>query len=1101
MSDTVGARADAGSLDTESAEESPAPFAFNDRRSRLDNEDEDDANRHDTDGLQGSSPQARATTVHNSSSRSHSIHRFAASLHTPFQGTSAGPPSPPETAQRSSSSNGVYLTAATAGLLSNGQLGTATITPARLTPLRRVNLVESRASTNRIGATSFPLSSGINLKHGGLSGSNAGFHQSPPPAATSRKWLVLIKGPPILPHSPPPNEASGFARAYGASGRYDGGVLLPLQHSVSALQLSAQVALIAREFSLPSIGGVALYLCLNNATRSNDSTPFDRRRSRATSASLSTGPGDVSSRPASILSTNECYETGFLKPRILEETWGSLWSAFLDPLEIAGEGVQGPFGPSLAIAGVLEFDIDPRRAHWLASCYASFDSNQYHHSALVAHPSASMSTPTLSAPPLRHAARGSELAHRALQRNRSGSQVTNKGRGTSLAYVWHQPDEQEQRSTAAARSTNEVPHALVRSSLGGHFGDRDDSNFDSQLDKSLKSSERGNFGGMMLRDMNDVGFEDEDQDSEESQSDEPSGNTSHDDSMTMDVELLHDLRTMAVGSGSAAFESFDHFLTSTPGPSSAARQLSTQDSDGWGSPKRQGDATSGYPEPLTERLFLEEPASITLVENDEGLTSFGPESDHNGVELVDLAQKHIAPRRQASRSDTEQVNSGNKSSKEFEGNDGKKAVGNTKWVMEQSIWRGSSPDLKKEAARNESAAPGNDLVPVTNQIPSLAAQKQVETPATNSQVTYPYFQLYPPHRPYFASPIELPSTPSLSSSFSKSMSSPNRRGATPSPLRLEEHRTGAASTSSFDFKEGKTVSENNDQEAPAREDIAAGQHWDETTPQDAIFAEYAQVSPSRYDELPGFEASSGIPQEVDLGQVDEVKLKNGASEDSSMLASPSRASTSSSSGSSVSTTFERALKTSGHRNILSLGESDNANQTGSDIMPLSALFRPPPSGHFESSFDFQPGSTHTASRRPSSPTLNATELNSTSNISAFVRAMGHPDDGISFVLPTHSTEDLEEPLDVGEDSMDSEMGTDKSGRPAFDLQQGVPVGGLLVGIEEVDDDDDDEDSDDEGIELGEDQSCQIFDHLPSSPALSVVAEVSNPQQQMSAVQA
>ncbi|KAL8291684.1 hypothetical protein RQP46_001942 [Phenoliferia psychrophenolica] len=113
-----------------------------------------------------------------------------------------------------------------------------------------------------------------NVQQGQLS------HQRPRNA--QKKWLVLVVPPAVLPHSPPPTQVSGFANAYGAAGRFAGGILLPLQPT-----LPAQLALIAREFSLPSLGGVSLYLCL----------------------------------PAELEST---------KPRLLDETWSILWHGHFD---------------------------------------------------------------------------------------------------------------------------------------------------------------------------------------------------------------------------------------------------------------------------------------------------------------------------------------------------------------------------------------------------------------------------------------------------------------------------------------------------------------------------------------------------------------------------------------------------------------------------------------------------------------------------------------------------------------------------------------------------------------------------------------------------
>ncbi|KAK4700982.1 6-phosphogluconolactonase, partial [Phenoliferia sp. Uapishka_3] len=154
-----------------------------------------------------------------------------------------------------------------------------------------------------------------------------------------KRWLVLVVPPAVLPHSPPPTQVSGFASGYGASGRFSGGILLPLQSTVrneivsldttmnliaQSLQLQAQLALIAREFSLPSLGGVNLYLCLPESG------------------------GAMSG----------------LKPRLMDETWSMLWHGHFDsetqssiePLEGVG---------SLPIAARIEFDVDARKARWL----------------------------------------------------------------------------------------------------------------------------------------------------------------------------------------------------------------------------------------------------------------------------------------------------------------------------------------------------------------------------------------------------------------------------------------------------------------------------------------------------------------------------------------------------------------------------------------------------------------------------------------------------------------------------------------------------------------------------------------------------------------
>ncbi|KAI8454861.1 hypothetical protein BY996DRAFT_7067028 [Phakopsora pachyrhizi] len=53
-----------------------------------------------------------------------------------------------------------------------------------------------------------------------------------PTTKRSSRWTVVVIPPLLLPHSPPPPHVSGFAHGYGASGRYDSGLLLPLQPTV-----------------------------------------------------------------------------------------------------------------------------------------------------------------------------------------------------------------------------------------------------------------------------------------------------------------------------------------------------------------------------------------------------------------------------------------------------------------------------------------------------------------------------------------------------------------------------------------------------------------------------------------------------------------------------------------------------------------------------------------------------------------------------------------------------------------------------------------------------------------------------------------------------
>ncbi|KAG0141575.1 hypothetical protein CROQUDRAFT_98590 [Cronartium quercuum f. sp. fusiforme G11] len=138
----------------------------------------------------------------------------------------------------------------------------------------------------------------------------------------SSHWAVIILPPAFLPHSPPPAHVSGFAHGYGASGRYSGGILIPLQPT-----LTLQLAAVARDFSLPSTGGLTLHLNLND----------------------------------------QAYGAG--APRITEDTWPVLfgWAFDEPPVTLPGHthppnGLLSSIG--LPVAARLEFDIDLRKARW-----------------------------------------------------------------------------------------------------------------------------------------------------------------------------------------------------------------------------------------------------------------------------------------------------------------------------------------------------------------------------------------------------------------------------------------------------------------------------------------------------------------------------------------------------------------------------------------------------------------------------------------------------------------------------------------------------------------------------------------------------------------
>ncbi|KAI5478584.1 6-phosphogluconolactonase [Pseudohyphozyma bogoriensis] len=130
-------------------------------------------------------------------------------------------------------------------------------------------------------------------------------------AGKRKKWLVLVVPPQVLPHSPPP------------------------------VQLSAQLSLIAREYSLPSIGGLSLYLCL----------PPD------TSASHGFQPQGFA------FGSSSASESG-AKPRIVDEIWSVLFEAYLSrERSWTVQSAQGMNG--LPIAAKLEFDVSPTKARWL----------------------------------------------------------------------------------------------------------------------------------------------------------------------------------------------------------------------------------------------------------------------------------------------------------------------------------------------------------------------------------------------------------------------------------------------------------------------------------------------------------------------------------------------------------------------------------------------------------------------------------------------------------------------------------------------------------------------------------------------------------------
>ncbi|GAA5844398.1 hypothetical protein JCM9279_006286 [Rhodotorula babjevae] len=158
---------------------------------------------------------------------------------------------------------------------------------------------------------------------------------------TRKKWLVLVVPPSSLPHDPPPEAVPGFAHGYGAPGRFEGGILMTLQPT-----LASQVSLIAREYGLPSVAGMCLYLAL--PAHSSSSTPTNLQYGTHSWSPHLSGP--------------QAVDVG-LKPRLTDEFWPALWSDFFQDDDGVRQGMVGASG--LPIVGRVEFDFDPRRARWL----------------------------------------------------------------------------------------------------------------------------------------------------------------------------------------------------------------------------------------------------------------------------------------------------------------------------------------------------------------------------------------------------------------------------------------------------------------------------------------------------------------------------------------------------------------------------------------------------------------------------------------------------------------------------------------------------------------------------------------------------------------
>ncbi|BGP11537.1 hypothetical protein OF846_004932 [Rhodotorula toruloides] len=112
-----------------------------------------------------------------------------------------------------------------------------------------------------------------------------------PPAGASSRFLLTVVPPGHLPHDPPHPRSNPSASGYGPPEHFRRGTLVPLYPT-----LSSQLAAIAREYGLPSSGGLVLYLL--STTDPSTQQPFPQ-------ASGFAGEGG---------------------PRISETAWSMLWA-------------------------------------------------------------------------------------------------------------------------------------------------------------------------------------------------------------------------------------------------------------------------------------------------------------------------------------------------------------------------------------------------------------------------------------------------------------------------------------------------------------------------------------------------------------------------------------------------------------------------------------------------------------------------------------------------------------------------------------------------------------------------------------------------------
>ncbi|KAK4702728.1 hypothetical protein P7C70_g3490, partial [Phenoliferia sp. Uapishka_3] len=156
----------------------------------------------------------------------------------------------------------------------------------------------SGRSAGRTSSGGLPYSSFARGTSPGGRSNTGRFSLAPPPAAGSgaSQFLLTVVPPMHLPHDPPHPRTSTACSGYGPPENFRRGTLIPLYPT-----LSSQLGAIAREYGLPSTGGLVLYL-------------------------LSTSDPS-SSTPAALPGSQGL--TGEGGPRIGDEAWRLLWGRLL----------------------------------------------------------------------------------------------------------------------------------------------------------------------------------------------------------------------------------------------------------------------------------------------------------------------------------------------------------------------------------------------------------------------------------------------------------------------------------------------------------------------------------------------------------------------------------------------------------------------------------------------------------------------------------------------------------------------------------------------------------------------------------------------------